>query len=144
MKKVRFSMRRQFMITTIFIFTLLLWLSGCGGPYRPGTQKAPLQDKEKVVLLDHGLTYYLNVVKSGVARSSGGLLVVKLEMENEEDKDVWVDIQVIFKGEDGFEVEKTEWEPFLFHRRTVTTFQKNSLNPAAADYRILVRNIKKS
>ena len=123
-----------------FLFVGLLLMS-CG-PYRPGVNKAPMQEKEKIILLDHGLTSYLNVVKQGVSRLPGGQLQVKLEMENEEDKDVWTDIQVIFRGEDGFELEKTDWQPFLFHRRTTTLFQQNSLNPSAADYRILIRNAK--
>ncbi len=112
------------------------------GPYRPGVNAVPMQEKEKVILLDHGMTYYLNVVKQGASRLPGGQLQVKIEMENEEDKDVWTDIQVVFRGTDGFDLEKTDWEPFLFHRRTVTMFEKNSLNPMAADYRILIRNAK--
>jgi hypothetical protein len=123
---------------------LLVAAVSCGRPYRPGVNASPLQEKEKVLLLDHGMTYYLNVVKHASSRLPGGQLQVKLEMENEEDKDVWTDVQVIFRGEDGFEIEKTDWEPFLFHRRTVTLFQRNSLNPQASDYRILIRNAKRS
>lgn len=123
---------------------LVLGLAGCGRPYKPDVNRAPMQEKEKVILLDHGLTYYLNVVKQAANRLPGGQLQLKMEIENEEDTDVWVDIQVIFRGEDGFEVEKTDWEPFMFHRREVMTIQKNSLNPTAADYRVLIRNTKKS
>jgi len=128
--------------TGIFIGVTLLVTTGCSGPYKPKPSADALQEKEKVLLLDHGLTYYLKVVKQGANQLPGGQLQVKLEVENEEDKDVWTDVQVIFRGEDGFEVEKTNWEPILFHRRTVTSFQRNSLNPKAADYRILIRNTK--
>ncbi len=123
-----------------FVIAMAVGL-GCG-PYKPGVKTAPMQEKEKVVLLDHGLTYYLKVVKQGVSRLPGGQLQVKMEMENEEDKDVWTDVQIIFRGEDGFELEKTDWQPFMWHRRQVTLFQQNSLNTQAADYRILIRNAK--
>lgn len=117
-------------------------MSGCG-PYKPDVNKSPMQETEKVILLDHGLTYYINIVKQKANRLDGGQLEVKMELQNEEDKDVWVDIQTIFRDKDGFELEKTDWEPIMLHRRTVTSFKKNSLNPAAADYRVLIRNIKR-
>lgn len=130
---------KRFWFLALTLSTLLVF--SCG-PYRPGVNKEPMQEREKIILLDHGLTYYLNVVKQGVSRLPGGQLQIKLEMENRLDTDVWTDIQVIFRGEDGFEVEKTDWQPFLFHRRTVTLFQTNSIAATAADYRILIRNAK--
>ena len=104
--------------------------------------KDPLQEKEKVVLLDGALTRYLNVVKYHASRLPAGHLEVKLAIENEENKDVWADIQVIFRDTEGFELEKTTWEPVQFHRRSVTTIKRNSLSAKAADYRVLIRNIK--
>ncbi len=112
------------------------------GPTRPGVKASPFQEKEKIVLLDRTLSFFLNVVKHTSNRLPGGQLEVKMEMENEENDDVWTDIQIIFKGADGYEVEKTDWEPFLFHRRKVTLFQKNSLSAQAADYRVLIRHVK--
>jgi hypothetical protein len=129
-------------IRALLIITLAFSIAACGRPYRPDTAKDAPQEKEKILLLDHGLTYYFNIVKQGISRTPGGQLVVKVDIENEENKDVWTDVQVIFKGSDGFEVEKTDWQPQLFHRRTVTTLQKNSIDARAADYRILIRNAK--
>ncbi|MFH1262843.1 MAG: hypothetical protein V1495_05305 [Pseudomonadota bacterium] len=130
------------MRSKIVAFAVVSFLALACGPYKPGVNTAPMQEKEKIVLLDHGLTYYLNFVKEGISRLPGGQLQVKLEVENKRDKDVWTDVQVIFRGEDGFEIEKTDWQPFLFHRRTVTLYQQNSLNTGAADYRILIRDAK--
>ncbi|HLG20009.1 MAG TPA: hypothetical protein VI895_09390 [Bdellovibrionota bacterium] len=127
---------------SFILFVTVLFAASCGRPYRTEATKSAPQETEKVLLLDHGLTYYFNIVKQKADRLPGGQLQVKLEVENEEDKDVWTDVQVIFRAEDGFEVEKTDWEPVLFHRRTVTSYQKNSLNPKAADYRVLIRNAK--
>jgi uncharacterized protein YcfL len=131
------GMKKTLLLMTLAAFLIL----GCG-PYRASTHKDPLQETEKIVMLDHVLTRYLNIVKQGANRLPGGQLQVKVEMENEENDDIWTDIKVIFRGQDGFELESTDWEPFMFHRRTVTTFKRNSLNAAAADYRILIRNIR--
>ena len=114
----------------------------CGRPYKPSATSDAPQETEKILLLDFVLTRYLNVVKQAANRLPGGQLQVKVDIENEENKDVWCDVQVIFRGEDGFEVEKTNWQPQLFHKRTVTTIARNSLSPSAADYRILIRNVK--
>jgi hypothetical protein len=127
---------------TLALIGLTLFVASCGRPYRPDTAKDAPQESEKVLLLDHGLTYYFNIVKQKADRLPGGQLQVKVDIENEEDKDVWTDVQVVFRAEDGFEVEKTDWEPVMFHRRTITSFQKNSLNAKAADYRIMIRNAK--
>jgi uncharacterized protein YcfL len=112
------------------------------GPYKANVNTSPLQESERVVLLDSALTRYLNVVKHKSDRLDAGQLEIKLAVENEENEDVWCDVQVIFRDADGFELEKTSWEPVQFHRRKVTTFKRNSLSAKASDYRVLIRNIK--
>ena len=126
-------------LLTLLIGTLLV---GCGRPYAPGRSIDAPQDRNKILLLDHGLTYYLKVLRQRAERTEDGRLLVKVEIENEEDKDVWTDIQIVFRGEDGFEVEKTTWEPLLFHRRAVTSVQRNSLSSQAANYLLQIRNTK--
>lgn len=131
-------MRIGMRITLLLLATLLV---ACG-PYKPEVHTTPLQETEKVVLLDFSLTRYLNIVRHKGDRLPGGQLEVKLEMENEEKGDVWADVQVIFRDQDGFELEKTNWEPVQFHGHSVTTFKKNSLNAKASDYRVLIRGVK--
>jgi hypothetical protein len=129
------------MKVSLLLLLALAW-SACGGPFKPEVNPTPMQDTEKVVLLDMALARYLNVVRHKGERLPGGQLEVKLEMENEEKGNVWADVQVIFRDKDGFELEKTNWEPVQFQGRTVTNFKKNSLNSKADDYRVLIRNIK--
>lgn len=128
----------------IFLAMLLVGIvASCAGrPYAPGQSVDAPQEGSKVLLLDHGLTYYLKVLKHKAERTEDGRLLVKVEIENEEDKDVWTDIQVVFKGDDGFEVEKSAWEPLMFHRRAVTSVQKNSLSTQASNYLLQIRNTK--
>lgn len=128
-------------VKTLGLLALLV-LAACG-PYRADRNPNPLQETERVVMLDRNMTYYLNIVKHVADRLPNGNLKVRLAIENEENTDYWVDVQVIFRDKDGFEVESTNWEPFMFHRRKVTTYEKVSLNNQAADYRVLIRNINK-
>ncbi|MFH1017128.1 MAG: hypothetical protein V1798_02975 [Pseudomonadota bacterium] len=127
---------------SLLVLSLLVSLSACGRPYMPGVSVNAPQEKEKILLLDHGLTYYLKIVRQAASRTPGGQLVVKVDVENEENKDVPTDVNVIFKGEDGFELENTGWQPQLFRRREVTTLAKTSIDARATDYRILIRNVK--
>ncbi len=130
-------MRRIVLAVCIAVFVF-----SCG-PYRASRNPNPLQETEHIILKTHVLTRYLNVVKQKVERLPAGNLKIKLAIENEEDDDLWTDVQVIFLDKDGFELESTNWEPFMWHGRKVTTFEKVSLSPKAADYRVLIREIKK-
>lgn len=127
----------------LLVLLLVGFVASCAGrPYGAGQSVDAPQESNKILLLDHGLTYYLKILKHKAERTDDGRLLVKVEIENEEDKDVWTDIQVVFKGEDGFEVEKSAWEPMMFHRRAVTSVQKNSLSTNAANYLLQIRNTK--
>ena len=111
------------------------------GPYRTSDNANPLQETEKVVLLDFPLKN-LNVVKHFSSKTESGQFVVQIDMENEKNKDIWTDIQVVFRDAKGMEVERTSWEPFQFHRRAVSSYKKVSMRSDISDYRILIRNEK--
>lgn len=122
------------------ITLLTLTFIGCG-PYAPTTNTKPLQESEKIVLLDYPLKN-LNIVKYQASKTESGQLMVQLQMENEKNKDIWTDVQIVFRDANGVEIERTSWEPFMFHRRSVSTYQKASMKTDAVDYRILIRNEK--
>lgn len=126
----------------LILFSLALFVTVSCGPYRAKVNTDPLQETEKIVLKDYDLKHRLRIVKHGTSKLPGGQLEVKVEIENHRKKDVWTDIQVIFRGADGFELENSGWEPFMFRRRQVTLYKKNSLNPTAVDYRIVIRDAK--
>jgi len=118
----------------------LVLLGGCG-PFRPiEPQSRPVQDDSLVTFLDLPLATWLRIAGNQSQRLDSGLLQARLRIENFLDTDRWVDIQVVFRDKDGFEVEKTNWEPIILHRRRVTEYQINSLSPKPVDYRILVRD----
>ena len=90
----------------LLVVAISLIFSACSGPYAPKTAKDAPQETERVLLLDHRLTRFLNIVKEKTSRTPGGQLKVRIDMENEENKDVWCDVQVIFRDGEGFEIEK--------------------------------------
>ena len=124
------------------VSSVMLLLAGCG-PFRPiEPMSQPVQEDSAITFLDLPLKLWLRITSHQTARTETGLLVAKVKIENFLDTDRWVDVQIIFRDKDGFEVEKSNWEPILLHRRKVTDYQINSLSSKPADYRILVREAK--
>ena len=117
-------------------------LAACG-PFTPmEPMSAPVQEESVVTFLDLPLKMWLRIAAHQTVRQDSGLLQARIKIENFLDTDRWVDIQIIFRDKDGFEVEKTNWEPIYLHRRKVSDYQINSLSPKPADYRILIREAK--
>jgi hypothetical protein len=126
--------------TSVILVVIVALLAGCG-PFRPiDPMSPPVQDTSIITFLDMPLALWLRVAGHQSSRTEGGLLLARMRIENFLDTDRWVDIQVIFRDKDGFEVEKTNWEPIMLQRRRVTDYQINSLSPRPVDYRILVRD----
>lgn len=120
----------------------ILFLASCG-PFRPlEPGLTPVQEESTITFLDLPLKLWLRIAAHQKSRMESGLLQARVKIENFLDTDRWVDIQIIFRDQDGFEVEKTNWEPIFLHRRKVTDYQINSLSPKPVDYRILVREAK--
>jgi hypothetical protein len=126
---------------SIFLIALSVSVVSCG-PRAAKQAKGTLQEEEKVVLLDGVLARNLQVVKEKTDRTDSGQLRVRLEIENIKNADLWTDVQVIFRDSEGFELEKTSWEPTQFHRRAVTTIVRNAMDTKASEYRVLIRNTR--
>lgn len=116
----------------------VLFLVACGAA-KPGTNPSALQETEHVLLMDRAHKISLKVVKSKMEKLPSGQMQVSLEIENRDNDDIFTDIQVVFRGADGFEVEKTSWTPYQFPHHAVSTFRTSSLSPNVVDYRILIR-----
>jgi len=116
-------------------------LSACG-PAKVGSNPNPVQHQEHLLLLDRAYKPYIKVVSEQKKRLPSGQLEMIMEIQNRRNKDLWADIQVVFVDEAGVEVDKTNWEPVMFHRRDVKTFKKVSLPSTASDYRLVIRKAK--
>jgi hypothetical protein len=116
----------------------VLFVLGCG-PYTPKPATNDIQRSEKIILKDYKAKRYLRLVSHAVDRLPSGSLQVKVVLQNVKNSDLWCDVRVEFHDQTGNVVEEGNWEPMLFERRAEKTIERKSIDPRAADYRILVR-----
>lgn len=135
---------------------LLLWallviaivsglLAGCDTAQpMSGMMGQPLQKESKVIAKGSGLTHYLRVTNHKADRTDADLLRVRIGILNRDDDDMWCDIQVVFYDGDGFELEKTNYQPLFLPNQQVAYYETVSLSPQAYDYSILLRELRKN
>lgn len=136
----------RYSILTVCIAALIAtFAGGCDKP-RPVASKVglPVQKQSKVVAKGFVLQDRLRVTRLAANRIEGSLLEVKVGLENIKKDNLWCDIQVVFYDKDGFEKEKTNWQPLLLQSQQVTFYQTRSLSSQAHDFSILLRNPRKS
>ena len=109
---------------------VLATVAGCGGPWRQG---------ERVLLLDRKAARYLRARELQPVRLPSGELEINVVLVNVKGKDLPCDVKVNFLDVDGGVIESTSWEPIILERAVEKSIKKNSLDPAAADYRLYVR-----
>jgi uncharacterized protein YcfL len=102
----------------------------------------PYRQKGRIQWNSSKLKHSLEIEKAAVERTETGLMQVRLVIRNKLKKDVFVDIRTLFTDEEGFEQEKTNWEPICCTARTQTTYQTVSLNPGVQDYQVIIREPK--
>ena len=94
------------------------------------------------------LNRYLKVVRNFSKYDDNGLFKVVVVFNNDryEDsrKNLNCDVQFVFLDEDGIELEKTNWQPYMFPSGQDITIKEVSLNPDARDYKIYVREPRDS
>ncbi len=110
----------------------------------PGKVGEPLQYQAKVIAKNFVLRDWLRIAKHKAVRTDGNLLQVKLGIENIKKQDVWSDIQVVFYDQDGFELDKTNWQPLLLIGKQITFYETVSLSGRAYDYTVFLRNPRQS
>lgn len=133
---------RRLMMKIVSIFLLAGFLLVSCGPAKVGSNPSPIQHQERLLLLDRAYKPYIKIVSEQKKRLESGQLEMTMEIQNRRNKDLWADIQVVFLDQAGVEVDKTSWEPVMFHRRDVKTFKKVSLPSTASDYRMVIRKAK--
>ena len=101
-------------------------------------------DQEGRVLLEgYTVSRYVRVVRQASDRIEGGLLRIRTDLKNTHKVNIWVDIQVVWKDAQGFEVYATNWAPFMLPARYVTTHEIASINADVADYEYRIRDVSK-
>lgn len=119
---------------------LLLFFVACA-PFKPNSSARPLHKKQQVVFLDLALNN-LNLVSVKETKTDSGQLEAFIELENSKNKDIWVDIQIVFLDGDGAEIERSSWEALQVHRRNLSSYEKVSMSSEAVSFRASLRKIK--
>ena len=118
-----------------------LGLPGCRIAPVPGKVGQSAQKEAKVVARGFALQKYIRVTSLTAGRVTGELLEVRLGLENIRfSKDMWCDIQVVFYEEDGFEAERTNWQPLRLAANEIIFFKTTSLSSSVSDFSVLLRN----
>ena len=127
-------------VTVLVCVAMLAAVIGCKGAYPAKSDPNPVQEKEKLILNDSKLKA-IKLVRELPPRhlDNGGQLEVGMVLVNTKGKDFRTDVKVEFLDGNGGLLEPGTWEPVIFQRSQEVTIKKNSLNPAAADYRISIR-----
>ena len=123
----------------------LVTLAGCTAERAHTVSESnPYLSQGRVQFESLNIKYNVQVARVDSKRLNGGLLKVYLTLRNTTREPVWIDIRTTFLDEDGHKLnDQTNWEPFRTDPRAVSEYTCTSMNPAAADYQIVVRNPRK-
>ena len=133
---------------TLTLFaTYAMLLVGCAaGTYPAGhnDREQPYQENTRLQWNSSKLPLMLTIDRAAADRTETGLLRVRLAIRNKTRENLWIDIRTVFTDKTGFELEKTNWEPFCCTARTVETYETVSLGSQAHDYQVIIRDPKES
>lgn len=91
----------------------------------------------------HTLHTYLKVLKHFDRRDQNGLYEVVAVFNNNRyenaGENLNCDVQFVFLDSDGLELEKTNWQPYMFPGGQDVLIKQIAMNPLAQDYKIYVR-----
>ena len=119
-----------------------LFLISCVGPYQATRVDNPLEQTEKIVLMDNKLQDDVTITGLRKGRLENGLLKVEAQIKNQTDEALPLQIKLKFKDKDNFFVEETNWIPVVVPHYEIYTFESNSLSDKPDDYVICIRYAK--
>ena len=128
----------------MLIMFVSLALSGCATTHPADVDglESPYQAKGRIQWNSSKIKHSLEIDKASVDRTGNGLLRVRLVLRNKTRKDIVVDIRTVFTDEQGFEKERTNWEPIVCNARTQTPYETVSLGSEVFDYQVIIREPK--
>ena len=128
-------------------FATMALASGCvaptPGPYAPlDTTKFTLENTDKFVLLDLPAQY--SVTCTGLQeRFADGRLEVVANVKNREDRRIQVQINCVFKDEQGFSTgDETPFQTLILAENSTEAVRFNAMNTLAKKYTIRVRQAR--
>jgi hypothetical protein len=125
---------------------LLLWAAGCAhdtGAYLP--QNATNSNQEvtaKFVLMDPQAQYSVTCANLQESRTPDGRLQVKANVRNRENRRLELQINCVFKDEQGFTVDETPFESLILTENEIRGVEFTAMNDKARTYTIRVRQAR--
>ena len=120
-------------VTLIASAALAVALAGCEA------QPKQMDAHGRVLLEGDRMAGVVRVVRQTSDRIEGGLLRVRTLIKNRTKEDLWVDVQLVWKDKDGYEMYTTNWQPCFLPARLETTHEVASMNADVADYEFRMR-----
>lgn len=127
------------------ILGLVVCWGGCASTHQADVEgrENPYQEKGRIQWNSSKIKHSLRIDSAVADRTETGLLRVRLILRNKTKEDVVVDIRTLFTDEQGFEKERTNWEPIICTARTQTQYETVSLGSQARDYQVIIREARK-
>lgn len=135
--------------THLFLFgaaAALTTLSGCQsepGPYASNLPvKYNLENTEKFVVMDKRVRYSVGFTGAQEHTSADGRLEVVADIKNNENRRIQVQVSCVFKDEQGFPTEESDWQSLILGENATEAVHFASLNARAQKYTIRVRQYR--
>ena len=125
---------------------VLALTAGCAtqpGPFAPlDTTKFTLENTEKFVLLDQPTQY--SVTCTGLQESTpNGRLEVVANVKNRESRRIQVQVNCVFKDEQGFSTgDETPWQTLILSENSTEAVRFIAMNTQARKYTVRVRQAR--
>lgn len=133
----------------VFLVSILAiaFAAGCAtepGPYAPlDTTKFTLENTERFVLLDKAAQHSVTCTGLQERPLADGRLEVVANVKNRESRRIQVQINCVFKDEQGFATgDETPWQTLILSEYATEAVRFTAMNPLARKYTVRVRQAR--
>jgi uncharacterized protein YcfL len=140
-------MKTPFSQPLVSVLGLLLALAaGCQhGPYAPQADQHPgvSEATNSVVLMDTAVKNSISSAGDRLMILSDGRLLAQANLKNRESRRIQVQVQCVFKDEQGFSTgDETPWQTLILTQNATEAVEFKSMNNLARKYTIRVREAR--
>jgi hypothetical protein len=126
---------------------ILALLAGCAtqpGPFPPlDTTKFTLENTERFVLLDQPAQYSVTCTGLQERPLADGRLEVVANVKNRESRRIQVQVNCVFKDEQGFSTgDETPWQTLILSENATEAVRFTAMNAQAKKYTVRVRQAR--
>jgi hypothetical protein len=137
---------KKILISLLAGAPLLLLLNGCAshqGAYAPvGADQGNLENIAKFVLLDPGAQRSVTCTGLQEGKTADGRLQVKANVLNRENRRIEVQMNCVFKDEQGFTLEETSFESLILTENETRGAEFTAMSDKAKSYTIRIRQAR--